>query len=566
GKSTLVSLLLRFIEPTSGSITINHEPLTRISLEDWRSLVAWVPQSPYLFHDTLAANLRLARPNATNADLEAAIHLAHLDEFIAGLPQGYETVVGEGGARLSGGQAQRLALARAFLKDAPILVLDEPTSSLDPEQETLVEASVRELMEGHTVITIAHRLNTVFQADRIVVLEGGRIVEIGSHQDLLALGGVYTRLVGASGGLDVLAEPKQKNKEILDEAGAPNQPSQTINNSPSTVLHNPPSILRLLAFLRGAWGWVALSVLLGVLTVGSNVGLMATSSYLISAAALHPDLSTLQIAIVGVRFFGISRGVFRYAERLVSHDVTFRLLARLRTWFYRALEPLAPARLMQYRAGDLLNRIIADVQTLENFYVRVVSPPMVAVLIAAGMTFFFSRFDAILAWVYLGFMLLLGIGVPLLSSTLSHNTGADLVTRRAELQTRLVDGIQGLADLLAFGRGVDYRLRLMEDGAAYGRVQRKLAALTGIHTGLTVLLVNLGMLTVLALSIPLVSSGALDGVVLAVLALAALSGFEAVMPLPLAAQTMSASMESAKRLFEVVDAPTIIREPLVESG
>jgi ATP-binding cassette subfamily C protein CydC len=138
-----------------------------------------------------------------------------------------------------------------------------------------------------------------------------------------------------------------------------------INNHQSKIL------LRLLGFLRGSWGWVALSVLLGGLTIGSNIGLIGTSAFLISAAGLHPEFGTLQIAIVGVRFFGIARGVFRYTERLTSHNVTFRLLARLRTWFYRALEPLAPARLMQYRSGDLLGRIVSDVAALEDFYVRV---------------------------------------------------------------------------------------------------------------------------------------------------------------------------------------------------
>ncbi len=316
---------------------------------------------------------------------------------------------------------------------------------------------------------------------------------------------------------------------------------------------------RLLSFLRGSWGWVALSVLLGALTVGSNVGLMGTSAFLISAAALHPELGTLQVAIVGVRFFGIARGGFRYSERLTSHNVTFRLLARLRTWFYQKLEPLAPARLMQFRSGDLLSRIVSDVETLENFYVRVVSPSLVAVLIAAGMTFYFGQYAAGLSWIYLAFLLLLGLGVPLLAWALSRRQGAQLVSRRANLQARLVDGIQGLADLLAFGRGVDYAQSLRADGKTYGDTQRRLAALTGLSSGLTVLLVNLGMLAVLVLTIPLVISGRIPGVLLAVLVLVAAAGFEAVMPLPLAAQTLSSSSQAARRLFEIVDAvPAVV--------
>ena len=560
GKSTMAALLLRFIHTDDGQITINHEPLSAFSLESWRSIVAWVPQNPYLFHDTIASNLRLARPDATDQQLEAAAQAAYLGEFIQSLPHGYETIVGEEGARLSAGQAQRLALARAFLKNAPVLILDEPTSSLDPEQEMLVETAVHNLMRGRTVITIAHRLNTVFQADRIFVLEQGRLVEEGTHRDLLERGGIYAAMVNASAG----GEGQTSNIQAdLGPAKFDHQPSA--NHRPAIKNLQLP-FLRMLTFLRGSWGWVALSVLLGALTVGSNVGLMGTSAFLISSAALHPELGTLQVAIAGVRFFGIGRGIFRYTERLTSHNVTFRLLARLRTWFYRALEPLAPARLMQYRSGDLLSRIVSDVETLENFYVRVVAPPLVATVIAAGMTVFLGRFDWSLAWINLAYMLVLGIGLPLLTWTLSHHAGTELVSHRAALQARLVDSIQGLAEITAFGRGTAISKSIVADGKIYSKTQQQLASLTGFSSALTTLLVNLGMLSVLALAIPLVAKGQISGVMLAVLTLSALAGFEAVMPLPLAAQTLSSSLQSARRLFEMVDTEPMVQEtPSVRS-
>jgi ATP-binding cassette, subfamily C, bacterial CydD len=195
GKSTLASLLLRFIVPQSGQILVGEMPLEQIPPDLWREQIAWVPQNPYLFSDSLASNLRLAKPDAPEADLLLACQRAGLEEFIAELPEGLDTQIGERGARLSGGQAQRLALARAFLKDAPILLLDEPTSSLDPTLESQLEAAVRELTQNRTVLVIAHRLATIRQADQVIVLEAGKIRESGSPADLLARQGIYANLV-----------------------------------------------------------------------------------------------------------------------------------------------------------------------------------------------------------------------------------------------------------------------------------------------------------------------------------------------------------------------------------
>ncbi len=190
GKSTLANLLLGFFLPVKGKILIDGIDLSDLDLKEWRENIAWVPQKPTLFQDSIAANIRLAQPGASDGAVAAAASAAHLAEFIEALPEGYQTRIGEGGARLSGGQAQRLALARAFLKNSPILLLDEPTSQLDPVTESQLADATRNLMEGRTVITIAHRLNTVFQSDRIIVLQKGKIVESGTHQELLAQGNI----------------------------------------------------------------------------------------------------------------------------------------------------------------------------------------------------------------------------------------------------------------------------------------------------------------------------------------------------------------------------------------
>ena len=194
GKSTILSLLPRFYDVTAGAVTVNGRDIRELKLHDLRSKIALVTQEPFLFDDTLAANIAYGRPGATAEDIVAAARAAAAHDFISALPEGYETRAGEAGLRLSGGQRQRIAIARAFLKDAPILLLDEATSALDTESEALVQAALERLMQGRATLMIAHRLSTVRNADRIHVIEAGRVVETGSHAELVKLGGLYSRL------------------------------------------------------------------------------------------------------------------------------------------------------------------------------------------------------------------------------------------------------------------------------------------------------------------------------------------------------------------------------------
>jgi len=193
GKTTLVSLIPRFFDPWQGRVLFDGVDVREIQLKSLRSQVALVLQEPFLLPLTVAQNIAYGRPEASREEIVAAALAANVEEFIQRLPQGYDTVIGERGARLSGGQKQRLAIARALLKDAPVLILDEPTSALDAQTETLLMEALERLMVGRTTFIIAHRLSTIRQADRIVVLEAGKVVEMGTHQELLAIHGLYYR-------------------------------------------------------------------------------------------------------------------------------------------------------------------------------------------------------------------------------------------------------------------------------------------------------------------------------------------------------------------------------------
>ena len=307
--------------------------------------------------------------------------------------------------------------------------------------------------------------------------------------------------------------------------------------------------------------WIALGALLGFAAIGSGVGLMAMSAFLISKAALVTNVADVALAITAVRVLAISRAVFRYLERYTTHRATLRILTSLRVWFYRAIEPLAPARLAAYHSGDLLTRIVADIDALEDFYVRVLVPPVVAVLVTALGAVLLGAFSALLAIALLGFLALTGVALPLASRRLSREPARMLVATRADLGAMLVDEVRGVADLLALDEGERHRQRALAIGRELDRAGERLAAVRGLTTALTTLFTSLAGVTVLAIAIPLVTGGRLDGVFLALIPLAAMACFEAVAPLSLSVQLLDGTEKAAARLFELVDATPEVADP-----
>jgi len=320
--------------------------------------------------------------------------------------------------------------------------------------------------------------------------------------------------------------------------------------------------LRLLSFLSAFRWLVALAILLGSLMIASNMLLLGMAAYLIAAAALGPLLAILTIPIYIVRLMSVSRAGSRYAERVVSHNVTFRLLAQLRTWVYRRLEPLAPAYLHKQRSGDMLTRIVADVDELQNVYLRIVSPIIVAIIISLLTFALFSIFSPVLAWDAVAFLIITGCGVPLLSGILTRGLGKRQLAIRGELNAQIVDGIQGVPDLLAYGQA-DTQLRSVATlEKKLDQIQQRMAVIAGLQQALNDLLMNLALWSLLILAIPLVVAKAIAGVYLAFLALVILASFEAVQPLAEAFQKLGHSVAAGERLFKVTDTNPQVQEPV----
>jgi ATP-binding cassette subfamily C protein CydC len=319
--------------------------------------------------------------------------------------------------------------------------------------------------------------------------------------------------------------------------------------------------MRLLGLIAPFRNWVAMAVLLSFLTVAAGIALMATSAYLISKAAVASEVAALTLAITSVRVFAISRGCFRYLERLVSHKATFKILEHLRAWFYAAIEPLAPARLLTYRSGDVLARSVADVETLQNFYVRVVVPPLAAALGVILACAILALFDWSLAAMLFLFLLLSGIALPQTMHRLGAKTGADIVAVQSELNAVLVDEVQGTADLLVFDLDEHHRGKVLRLNHELERLQERMALLRGVSNGLSVAFAGLAIVAVVGLAVPLVSGDGINPIYLALLPLTAMASFEAVQPLAPALQQLSANQAAGRRIFELIDAPPEVIDP-----
>ncbi|MEU0223347.1 thiol reductant ABC exporter subunit CydD [Streptomyces sp. NPDC006284] len=536
GKSTLLNALLGFVRPAGGRIRVGGADLDSLDLAQWHARVAWVPQHPHLYAGTIAENVRLARPDADDDAVRRALRDAGALAFVDALPEGTGTVLGEDGAGLSAGQRQRLALARAFLADRPVLLLDEPTAALDGATEAEVVAAVRRLAEGRTVLLVVHRPALLEVADRVVRLEE------------------QAPAVAADGSRGAPAA------RALDEASG-----STGAVSPGAPAPSPMPgggvLARVRAMSAARRGRLGLALLLGSAALGSAVGLMATSGYLISRASEQPPVLYLMVAVTATRAFGIGRAVFRYAERLVSHDAVLRMLADTRVAVYRRLERLAPAGLRRSRRGDLLSRLVADVDALQDYWLRWLLPAASAAVVSAASVGFTAWLLPEAGVVLAVGLLAAGVGVPMVTGLVSRRAEGRLAPARGLLATRVTDLLSGTAELTVAGAlPARYAATRRADGALT-RIASRAATATAVGDGLTALVSGLTVAGAALVGVQAVADGRLAGVALAVVVLTPLAAFEAVLGLPLAVQYRQRVHRSAERVYEVLDAPEPVREP-----
>lgn len=563
GKTTLLNTVLGFVPPAEGRVCVGGTDLATVSPEAWREKIAWVPQRPHLFAGTIAENVRLARPDADDAAVLSALRDAGAHDFVAALPEGAGTVLGEDGAGLSAGQRQRLALARAFLADRPVLLLDEPTASLDGATEAAVVDAVRRLAVGRTVLLVVHRPALLAVADRVVRLAAPGTAPVpGTSEGRDASGATAVRPPAEVDAVAFDEVHLGSSDGTAEAAGAVEavRPDEARDGLRAGRRDGGP-LGRVRRTAREHRGRLALALLLGALALASAVGLMAVSGWLISRASEQPPVLYLMMAVTATRAFGIGRAVFRYAERVVSHDAVLRMLADTRVAVYRRLERLAPAGLRSTRRGDLLSRLVADVDALQDYWLRWLLPAGAAVFVSAASVGFTAWLLPEAGVVLAVGLLVAGVAVPLISGAVARRAESRLAPARGQLATRIADLLSGTAELTVAGALKDRRDKAKDSDRVLTRIASRAAAATALGGGLGALVTGLTVAGAALVGVRAVGEGRLDGVALAVVVLTPLAAFEAVMGLPLAVQYRQRVRKSAERVYEVLDAPVPVAEP-----
>lgn len=564
GKSTMIWLLLRFFDPQQGRIKIAGHDLRSLPFEVLRQHIAVVMQDTYLVHGTVAENLRFGKADATQEEIETAARAANAHQFIQALPMGYDTVVGERGLRLSGGQRQRLAIARALLKDAPILLLDEALSSVDTENETLIQEALDRLMVGRTTLIIAHRLSSVINADRIIVLEHGAIIETGTHQELVKRSGLYARLMA-----DQAALSKSGMLRAQDDADQPKAIAAEANGTPvvedraravAAVPLTPSSIgwlelwRRMFALVQDWWLQLGITFTCGIGHVAAIIGIGVVSALIVARVAQGRDFS-LMLGIL-IALIPLSAGL-HYLESWLAHDLAYRLLAELRVRVFHLLDRLAPAYLFRRRSGDLVSLVTADVETIELFFAHTIAPGFVAIMVPGTVLAVLAYFAWPLALVLLPFLLAVGFS-PFIAGRAQERLGREFRAQLGVVNAQMVDGVQGLKEIVAFSRGPQQLSTIRANGGLLNRVRVCFLNHLSFENVFVEALMGTGSLAVLTCGAVLVSQGHLSAPTLPLLTLLAQASFVPVSEIAKIGKELADSLASARRLFAVEDEPVTV--------
>jgi len=554
GKSSIVRLLLRFYDPDKGTVKIGGHDLRDLTFDQIRSQIAVVNQDTYLFHGSVEDNLRVGKPEATEDEIEAACRAANAQEFIEKLPNGYATVIGERGIRLSGGQRQRIAIARAILRDAPILVLDEALSAVDAENEVVILDALDRLMEGRTTLIFAHRLSSVIGSDRILVLDKGKITETGTHNELMLRRRVYHRLMAAQ------AEERVEGEVEID-GGGHLQPdsSDAPTYSEGAQFTATDAIVKaeglgwagatreLMKHILPFKGKLGLAFGFGVTRVIAFIGIGAVSALAVRAVKMGEPFIDLLILLA---VLAPVAGIFHWFESWVAHDMAFRLLTEMRIALFEKLDRLAPAYMVRRRTGDMVAMATHDVETVEYFFAHTVAPAFVAVLVPSLVVGVLIYFGWELAAALAPFLGLVALS-PFLMRKRVDELGSRAREALGELNAHAVDTIQGLGEIVAFQRTPERRAELIARTENHHIVRLPFFRDLTFQTTLLEVATGLGGLAVIIAGAGLVDAGRLESGILPLLTLLSMAAFLPISEISNVGRQLADTLGSTRRLYAV---------------
>jgi len=575
GKSTIAHIIGGFLTAPKGSVTIDGLDLCDIDIEWWRQQITYVSQHPHIMKGTLREVLSFGMDVSDKEILDACKEVQLLD-VIHRQQDGLDTVIGEGGLGLSGGERQRVALVRAFLRKGQVLILDEVTAHLDVKTEAIISSAIKRLMDNKIVIIIGHRLQTMHWASTLYVLKHGRIIQQGSYAKLLSVDGYFKDLVTSGLGefSSTIEEQLKTEKSFSLEHREEIDNSICVDNQDAYVLgQDTIQTPEVSTSKTGIQGWkllftvlspakwsLVLALIFTFLTVFMNVGLLTVSAWLLASAALQPGLTYLSLAIVGVRFFGVSRAVCRYFERYTSHRMAFQGLYGLRVWFYAHLEPLAPAILKRFGAGDMLGRIMGDIEVLQFFYLRTLIPPAAAIALTILVAYGVSTIDNSLVAPIVLAAFILGLVLPLVVYAHNKQSLTAIGPQQGEYKSLLSDTMDSLEDVISYGN----------EQLVYDRIQHMMSTVDankgiierGMNLGNTLFL---GGVQITVVIVAILAANALTGawasVMVAVAAIGTQAWFEALQPMIAAVHHGAESKVATSRLTALAHEPIPVVEP-----
>jgi ATP-binding cassette subfamily C protein CydCD len=561
GKSSIVRLLLRFYDPDDGRITLGGHDLRSLAFEQIRGLISVVNQDTFLFHGTVEENIRLGRPEASHAELEDAARAANIHDFILTLPQGYETIIGEKGIKLSGGQRQRLAIARALLRDTPILVLDEALSAVDAENEAVIQDALDRLMQGRTTLILAHRLSSVIDCDRILVLDGGQVSEQGRHDDLMARGGVYAGLMAeqvhesSAGAADTVDVRGGKVETVADTPGGASKPlTEGIIKAEGLTWYQV--VAALMAVILPWKGKLTATFLFGVLRVVAFIGVGALSALIVLALKHHAPWHGLAVALALVAPLS---GVLHWLESWLAHDMAFRLLAEMRIDAFRKLDALAPAYLVRRRTGDLMALATHDIELVEYFFAHTVAPAFVAILVPAVVIAALATASGWLALALLPFLIAAGLS-PFLLRKRVDRLGSQAREAAGELGAFAVDSVQGLGEIVAFQQESRRGDRLNELSQRHIDLRLPFFRELTMQHAILEVLIGLGGLSIVVTGAVLAANGAVDPGLLPLLTILAMAAFLPVSEIAQIGRQLADTLGATRRVYALANEPIAVRD------